>query len=304
MTDEPLAFVATDADAGRLDVAIARRFPGAGRRRLATLFDRGGVRVDGKRARKGDRLAAGAHVELTEAPARGEDLRAKPDAAAAARLVILWRGADALAITKPAGMPSQPLWPDELGTAANGIVHLEPACATASDDPRDGGLVHRLDVGTSGVLVAATTPDAWRRIRAAFSAGRATKRYLAVTTARPARMQTQAALAHRGKRVAVDEAEGLPAETAFRLVASSPAGTHHLIECTARSGRMHQVRAHLAHVGAPILGDTLYGGTADEAAPGFFLHAHSIHIPDELEVTSPLPPERVAVLTALGLPVS
>jgi 23S rRNA pseudouridine1911/1915/1917 synthase len=300
MTADELAFVATDADAGRLDVAIARRFPGTGRRRLAALFDRGAVRVDGRRARKGDRLAAGARVELTCAPARGDELRARPDADAAARLVVLWRGADALAIAKPAGMPSQPLDANEIGTAANGLVHLEPACATASDDPRDGGLVHRLDVGTSGVLVAATTPAAWRRLRAAFSAGRATKRYLAVTTARPARLSTQAALAHRGKRVVVDEAEGLPASTDFRIVGS--AGTYHLIECTARSGRMHQVRAHLAHVGAPILGDTLYGGAPHDA--GFFLHAASIQIPGEVDVIAPLPPDRAAVLAALGLPAA
>src|SRR5690349_9817639 len=173
---EPLEFVATDADAGRLDVALARRFPGTGRRRLAALFDRGAVRVDGKRAKKGDRIVAGARVELTEAPARGDDLRAQPDPAAAARLTILQRTADVIAVAKPAGMPTQPLRADELGTVANGIVHLEPACATASDDPRDGGLVHRLDIGTSGVLLAATTPAAWHRLRAAFSAGRATKR--------------------------------------------------------------------------------------------------------------------------------
>ena len=298
---EPLEFIATDADVGRLDVALARRFPGAGRKRLAALFDRGAVRVDGKRAKKGDRVAAGAKIEVTEPPPRGDDLRARPDPDAAARLTILRRTDDVIAVAKPAGMPSQPLRPDELGTVANGLVHLEPACGAASDDPRDGGLVHRLDIGTSGVLLAATTPDAWHRLRAAFSGERVTKRYLALATAAPVRLRADAALSQRGKRVVVDEADGLPASTVFRVVAST--ATHHLIECTAHTGRMHQVRAHLAYVGAPIAGDELSGGAAVDGLTGFFLHAWSISIPGELAVTAPLPPDRSEILSGLGLPI-
>lgn len=300
MSDDPLAFVATDADTGRVDQALARRYPGAGRKRLAALFEAGAVRVDGKRARKGDRLAAGARVELTEPPARGEDLRVAPDPDAAARLVVLWRGPDAIAVAKPAGMPSQPLRAGERGTAASGLVHLVPACATASTNPRDGGLVHRLDIGTSGVLIAATTSAAWQRLRAAFSAGRVEKRYLALTTARPARLSTSAALSQRGNRVVVDEADGLAASTELAVLGAT--ATHHLVACTARTGRMHQVRAHLAHVGAPIAGDTLYGGSPVPGLDGFFLHAWKVRIDGEpIDVTAPLPAERARLLAALGL---
>jgi 23S rRNA pseudouridine1911/1915/1917 synthase len=292
-----LGFTATDADAGRIDAALARRFPGAGRRHLAELFARGAVRVDGKRAKKGDRVAAGARVELAEDPA--QDRRAVADPDAAARLAILWRGADAIAVAKPAGMPSQPLRAGERGCAANGIVHLVPAAATASDDPRDGGLVHRLDIGTSGVLVAATTPAAWRRLRAAFSAGRVTKRYLALATALPRVRRCDAALSQRGDHVVVDEADGLAASTEFEPLAA--AGGYHLIACTTRTGRMHQVRAHLAHAGAPIAGDTRYGGAPVDGLDGFFLHAWRTTIEGELDVTAPLPAERAALLARLGL---
>ena len=292
-----LAFTATETDAGRVDTALARRFPGAGRKRLAELFARGAVRVDGKKAKKGDRLAAGARVELAEDPA--QDRHAAPDPEAAAKLAVLWRGADALAVAKPAGMPSQPLRAGERGTAANGIVHLAPTAADASDDPRDGGLVHRLDIGTSGVLVAATTQAAWTRLRAAFAAGAVTKRYLALTTALPRASRCDAALTQRGDHVVVDEADGLAASTEFEPLTA--AGGYHLIACTTRTGRMHQVRAHLAHSGAPIAGDTRYGGTPLAGLEGFFLHAWRVTIAGELDVTAPLPADRVALLATLGV---
>jgi len=298
----PLAFVASDADVGRIDAALGRRFPGAGRRRLSRLFDRGAVRLEGKRARKGDRVIMGAHIELTEAPTRMADLAAAPDADAAARLMVLWRGDDAVAVAKPPGMPSQPLEAGERGTVANGLVHAFPGCASASPDPRDGGLVQRLDIATSGVLIAATTPVAWRRLRAAFSAGRVTKRYLALTTRVPARTHCEAGLVQRGNRVVVDDADGLFASTDMRLVASSSG--HHLIACTTHTGRMHQIRAHLAHVGAPIVGDALYGGDPSPIGDGAFLHAWSVGIDGELQsVIAPLPTERQALLQRIGIAV-
>ena len=298
---DALAFTATAADAGRIDHALARRFPGAGRRRLSELFARGAVRLDGKLARKGDRVEVGAKVELAEAPTRRDDLHVVPDPDAGARLAVLWTSADAVAVSKPAGMPSQPLRPGELGTAASGLVALYPECASASDDPRDGGLVHRLDIGTSGVLVAARTRAAWQRLRAAFTASRVEKRYLALTSARPRASRCDAALTQRGARAVVDEADGLPASTEVAVLASTDA--HHLVACTARTGRMHQVRIHLAHLGAPIAGDTNYGGSPVPGLDGFFLHAWSLKVDgDGLEVTAPLPADRVALLERLGLP--
>jgi 23S rRNA pseudouridine1911/1915/1917 synthase len=280
----------------RVDKAIARHFPAAGRRELARLFDDGAVRLRGKRAKKGDRVAPGDVIELARAPASGDDLRAAPDSSLA--LDVLLERADLVAIAKPAGVPSQPLRAGELGTAANAIVARWPECAALGDDPRDAGLVHRLDIGTSGVLVAARTIDSYRALRDAFAGGRVEKQYLAIACGRPVSRECDAPLAQRGNHVVVDHADGLAAETTFVVERASP--THALVRCTARTGRMHQVRAHLAHVGAPIAGDALYGGATLPGGDGFFLHAARVVLP-ELTIDAPIPPRFADALAAVGL---
>jgi len=289
----------------RADKALARLFPDAGRRQLAALFEAGAVRVNGKRAKKGDRVAAGDTVELARAPVSGDALRPVPDPAV--QLVILVERPELVVIAKPAGVPSQPLRAGELGTIANGLAHRFPECAAIGDDARDGGLVHRLDIGTSGALVAARTPETYRALREAFAAGQVSKHYLAITDGHPVARECDAPLAQRGKRVAVDVAEGLPAYTEIVIERTSP--DHALVRCIAQTGRMHQVRAHLAHVGAPITGDTLYGGAALHGNDGFFLHAVSIALPiaagpgepAQLVVEAPLPDRFSAALIACAL---
>src|SRR6478752_6966592 len=85
-------------------------------------------------------------------------------------------------MTKPAGVPSHPLQPGETGTLANALVARHPECADAGDDAREGGLAHRLDVDTSGVMVAARSRPAWQALREALRGGRAEKEYLALVT--------------------------------------------------------------------------------------------------------------------------
>lgn len=292
---------------GRVDKALAKHFPDAGRRQLAELFDQGAVKVAGKRAKKGDRVAAGDVIELAHAPPTGDALRpiGDPDVV----LDILLERPELVAIAKPAGVPSQPLRAGERGTIANGLVARWPEQAQLGPeaepggpaptriDPRDGGLVHRLDIGTSGVLVAARTADAYRALRAAFGAGQIAKDYLAIVDGRPVARDCELPLAQRGNHVVVDHTDGLPAHTTF--VVERATETHALVRCTARTGRMHQVRAHLAQVGAPIVGDTLYGGSPHDA--GFFLHAGRLELPGPIVVEAPLPARFVAALAALAL---
>jgi 23S rRNA pseudouridine1911/1915/1917 synthase len=293
-----VSFVVAAEEAGRADLVLARRFPGASRRRLAALFDAGHVKVGARTLRKGDRLDAGAHVTLASAPASGDDLRPAPDAQAAARLRELHADGDVVVLAKPAGMPSQPLRAGEVGTAANGLAALHPECATTSDDPRDGGLVHRLDIGTSGALAAARTRDAWLRLRRAFGDGEVAKEYLALTHGAPHASECFAPLAQRGKKVAIDHAEGLPAHTAFEVV--QVLGEWRLIRCRATTGRMHQIRAHLACCGAPIAGDALYGGPPLAGLDGFFLHASRLVLPGGLDVVAPLPEDLAAIVAGLA----
>jgi 23S rRNA pseudouridine1911/1915/1917 synthase len=286
--------------ADRADEALARLYPDAGRRQLAALFEDGAVRVNGRRAKKGDRVAAGDTVELSREPVSGAALHPVPDSGVP--LAILIERSDLVVVDKPAGIPSQPLRAGELGTVANAIALRFHECAAIGDDPRDGGLVHRLDIGTSGVLVVARTIDAYRALREAFGAGLASKHYLAITDGHPLSRASDAPLAQRGKRVVVDLAGGLPAYTEVTALHTSP--DHALVRCIARTGRMHQVRAHLAHLGAPITGDTLYGGAPLPGHDGFFLHAASIAIPlgaDTLTAEAPLPARFTGALAACGL---
>jgi 23S rRNA pseudouridine1911/1915/1917 synthase len=289
--------------ADRVDKALARFYPDAGRRQLAALFADGAVKVNGKRASKGDRVAIGDTIELSREPVSGDALRPAPDPDVP--LDVLVEHSELVAVAKPAGVPSQPLRAGELGTIANAIAFRYPECVAIGDDPRDGGLVHRLDIGTSGVIVAARTLEAHRALRAAFGAGMVIKHYLAICDGRPVARECDAPLAQRGKRVVVDVADGLAAYTEIAVErASQGRAEHTLVRCIARTGRMHQVRAHLAHVGAPITGDVLYGGAPLTDEPGFFLHAISITLPigrEQLVIEAPIPTRFEQAITSCGL---
>ena len=297
---EPIQVTATEA--GRADKELARHFPDAGRRQLAGLFDEGCVRVRGKRAKKGDRVEIGDLIELTRAPVTGDAFRPIPDPAAAERLVVLLERPDVVVVAKPAGMPTQPLKAGELGTVASAIAYRWPECAAIGDDPRDGGLVHRLDIGTSGALIAARSLEAYRELREAFGTGRVDKVYIAIVDGRPVARECDAPLVQRGKRVVIDHTDGLAAHTAFSVERAS--ASHAVVQCHARTGRMHQVRAHLAYVGSPIAGDVLYGGLPVAGFDGFFLHAATVTFPlgaQQIKVEAPQPERFVRALAACGL---
>lgn len=334
--------------AGRADALVAARFAGAGRKQVAALFARGAVRVDGRVARKGDMIAAGADIEVTKAPARAQDLHPVPQPALA--LAVIYQDDALVVMNKPAGMPSHPLHAGERGTLANALVARFPECAAVGRDPREAGLAHRLDAGTTGVIVAARRTDVWDRLRHAFGAGEVRKLYLALVAlqapdgsadlgpdGRPARLADagtcDAPLMHRGKRMvaaAPDAPGALPASTRWRVrerfdarpgggplalplampLALPLAMPLAMVECEARTGRMHQIRVHLAHAGAPIVGDVLYGGPSMEAAlgtplPGHFLHAQSLslrHPVDgrRLDLEADLPASHREALAALA----
>lgn len=292
-----MKLVAQPGDEGRVDKLIAKHYPTAGRKQLAELFEAGEIKLKGKRAKKGDFVVAGDEVELAREPVSGDALRPQPDPAIA--LDVIHETPELVVVAKPAGVPSQPLKAGELGTMANAIAARWPECAALGDDVRDGGLVHRLDIGTSGLLVAARTPDAYRRLREAFGKGEIHKSYLAIVDGAPSVNEVDAPLSQRGDHVAVDHNDGLTASTTFAPLEST--GSHALVRCFAKTGRMHQVRAHLAFAGSPIAGDTLYKGTPIDGHTGFFLHAHELTLPDGTQLVAPLPARFRAAAEAVGL---
>jgi 23S rRNA pseudouridine1911/1915/1917 synthase len=277
--------VEPDRAGARLDYFVAGVLPGlsgaAGRR----LVESGAVRVDGRIGRKGDRLAAGQTVEIVDSRSALESPEGRavsPDPTQP--LAVLRVDAAFVAVDKPPGIPSHPHASGETGTAANAIVARFPECAGASSDPREGGLCHRLDTGTSGVLIAARTPAAWTALRAALSGGTCEKTYLAeVVGAPPATGESNATIGRSGRRGAQVRVDGgrnpLPAYTSWEVLEQRPQTA--LVRVHLVKGRTHQVRAHLAAAGHPILGDELYGGGGGSLR----LHAASVRFahPDTAE---------------------
>jgi 23S rRNA-/tRNA-specific pseudouridylate synthase len=190
-----------------------------------------------------------------------------------------------------------------------------PECAGAGDHPREAGLAHRLDAGTSGVLLAARDAEIWTALRGAFHEGRVDKRYLALVVgvvSFPGELSAPIAhdRARGGVRVCGDpddaaRREALPALTRWEPV--ERLGGFTLLRCAARTGRMHQIRAHLAHAGTPVAGDERYGirvAGVPAALVGFFLHAERAALEHPatgaaLDVTAPLPADRAAALAEL-----
>lgn len=238
----------------RLDRVLCNRLT-LSRSQVKRLFEAGEVRRNGRRAGKGELVARGDRVEL------GAELRestAQPDPSV--RLDIRYQDDHLVIVDKPPGMPSHPLRPGELGCAANGLLSLFPEMGGTGYDDRQPGLVNRLDNDTSGLLLAARSPEIFAALREALEASSIEKYYLALVT-RPVRPQAiELSLApsprHRS-RVEVN-ALGRPAKSV--VSACRGHGELFLVEVRASRAYRHQVRAHLAAIGAPILGDALYGG--------------------------------------------
>jgi 23S rRNA pseudouridine1911/1915/1917 synthase len=271
------------------------------RSKLKALFDANAVKVNGRRVKKGDELAAGQTVEV-EHDDSPTDAVADADSFA---LRVLHEDESVVFVDKPAGVPSQPLEAKETGTLANALIARYPEMAKVGDDNREAGLCHRLDVETSGVVLAARSRPIWEQLRKAFSGDREVeKRYVALVTGPIADEGTiEVPLEHSGDHVRPAlEGHGRAAHTDFTVRARH--GVYSLVDVKLVTGVLHQVRAHLAAIGAPIVGDVLYGGRAEPslAASGrFFLHAASLGIThpvtrEWLVVRSPLPPELTEVL--------
>lgn len=295
-----------DAAAGtRLDLFVGDKL-GLSRTRLKALFDEGAVRVDGRHAKKGQSIAAGQRVSVRWQP---QSSAAVADASMA--LEVLYEDPDLVFLNKPAGVASQPLKPGETGTLANALVARFSECAEASEDPREGGLCHRLDIETSGVVLAARSRETWREVRELFSRHEIDKRYLALVTGPIADDgEIELALRHaaRGDHVEPaedDQADARPARSRFRVLERD--GEYSLVEVQIETGVLHQVRAHLAAIGAPIVGDALYGGRPDARLHRFFLHAARLGLVhprtrQRLEVEAPLPADLSAVRGHLAPP--
>lgn len=300
----PRVLEVAPAEAGRrLDVFLADRLS-LSRAEVRRLLGRGAVAVDGRavgESAKGAALAAGSRVGV--APfSRPDERRPLPDPDAP--LVVLASGPGWLAVDKPAGVPVHPLREEERGTVTNAVIARHPELFGVGEGGLRSGVVHRLDVETSGALLVATAEPAWRRLREAFQAGRVEKVYRALVRGRmeaAGSAEIPLVLArHRPARVRIaapGERSARPAVLAWRPVERFAQAT--LVEVRPRSGFLHQIRVVLAQAGHPILGDRVYADAETAgAAPRHLLHASELAF-EEVTAASPDPTDFSAKLAEL-----
>jgi 23S rRNA pseudouridine1911/1915/1917 synthase len=263
----------------------------------------GVVRVNGRRAPKGSRLVAGDRVDLEEEPA----IVVKPVPTFGFPLPILYQDDHLIAVNKPAQIPTHPLRSTDGPTVAGALIARFPECGQASPDAREGGFAHRLDVGTSGVLIAARNREAWYRLREALSDPGCEKIYWAEFMGRfPSHSKNELIFpgpvpqsfvvtnpigrqGRHGQKVRLDGGRNpLPSRTEIRFIAARSEGG--LVEARLSKGRAHQVRIHMAALGIPVWGDAIYG----IAKESLHLHAHQVSFVHPyttlvLNIVAPLP---------------
>ena len=252
----------------RLDRYLALALPQFSRSRLQQLIRAGEVHLQGKPARPRDAVHSGDVVRLIVPPL--QEIEAKAEEIP---LEILFEDDDLLVLNKSAGLVVHPGAGNQTHTLVNALLHHCTSLSGIGGKQRPG-IVHRLDKETSGCLVVAKNDAAHQHLSRQFAEREVTKIYLALvsgTLKRPRGIIEAPIGRHPVERqkMAVNRKRGRIAKTDYRVLES--AGTVSLVECAIHSGRTHQIRVHLHHLGHPVIGDSLYGRRI--AASRQMLHA-------------------------------
>lgn len=276
---------------GRLDAVLAE-LSGLPRAEVQRAIAAGRVVVDGVARPKSFRLSGGERIRADLAGPG--DLQPEPGG-----VPVRYEDEHLLVAAKPAGMVTHPSRSRRTGTLVNRLLGMGIPLSKGSEPDRRG-IVHRLDAGTSGLLLVAKDDSIHARLVQMLAAREVRREYLALVRGSPGhdRFGVEAPLARRGARITVRRGSGVEAVTDFEVRERLPAST--LLVARPRTGRTHQIRVHLASIGHPILGDSAYGGGGlDARTLGLrrpFLHAWRLSLihpitAEPIEVEEPLPAE-------------
>jgi len=293
-------------DGQRIDRVVAM-LTGLSRAEATDAVRAGAVTVDGRVAAKGAEKLREGQVVRIEVPEVDRDPRPGPDPSVA--VAVVHEDADVVVVDKAADLVVHPGSGHDAGTLVNGLLARYPEIAEVGEPDRPG-IVHRLDRGTSGLLMVARTPRAYESLVAQLAARTVLRRYRSLVWGHPesANGLVDAPIGrsprHPTKMAVV--ADGREARTRYEVERSydEPAATS-LVTCRLETGRTHQIRVHLAAIGHPVVGDDRYHGIRQGlACPRPFLHAEALGFRhpvtgEAVELTSPLPADLAAVLAGL-----
>jgi 23S rRNA pseudouridine1911/1915/1917 synthase len=267
----PIEVVVRSSEAKlRLDQFLAKRLPEFSRSRLQRLIRTGFVRLNDAMTRPRQVVRGGDRIELAEPPL--EKIETLPEQIS---LEVLFEDDDLIVINKPAGLVVHPGAGHREHTLVNALLNH---CTTLSGigGKERPGIVHRLDKETSGCLVAAKNDSAHRDLSRQFAERTVEKIYLALVAGKLRRVtgvideKIGRHPVHR-QRMTATASRGRAARTEYRVVRSSERAS--LVECRLHSGRTHQIRVHLHHLGQPLLGDKVYASRFAKDFPRQMLHA-------------------------------
>jgi 23S rRNA pseudouridine1911/1915/1917 synthase len=293
-------------DAGvRVDRVLLRHLreeKGVSRNRIQKWIETGNVLINGVAANRPSwRMQAG--DELRVLPV-GVVKRERPRAEAIA-LEVLYEDDDLIAINKPPGLVVHPSYKNTNGTLMNGVLDRARSWPAESSP----GLLGRLDKMTSGVVIVTKRAEIQAALQRAAAANRVDKDYLAIVLGKPSPLRGSINLAldrdpWDRRRITVTDRGGQPSVTKYERL--STAGGYSLVRCRLITGRMHQIRVHMAAKKWPIVGDAVYGSESAMAFPRQALHAWRISMRQpktgrELMIEAPLPEDMRMLADKLGL---
>ncbi len=287
----------------RIDKLLASHYPLFSRTYFQRLIEEGFVLLNGSPVKK--RVTPEAEDEIEVCFQLTPESSLTPEAIP---LDILYEDEHLIAVNKAAGMVVHPAPGHPCGTFVNALLsHCQNLAP--SDDPLRPGIVHRLDKETSGVLLAAKTPLAHQRLVQAFATRQIEKTYLAICLGRPPNITLEASIGrhpiHRKEMTVLTEG-GKEAISEIRVLAFNESISLALIR--PRTGRTHQIRVHLKHLGTPVLGDAIYGRrkcNEEKKATRQLLHAYRLQFihpitSTPLSLIAPLPSDLKEWIARLG----